>query len=84
MHQPVLANEALLRLLLRIEYFKFFRQMMAIEYFEFFRQMMAAIRIIERHYSRHARVVPSQLFVDKERMQPADWGELTFPSAAVT
>ena len=46
---------------------------------EFFRQLMA-IRIIERHYSRHARVVPGQLFADKERTQPADWGELTFPS----
>ncbi len=39
-----------------------------------------AIRIIERHYSRHARVFPSQLFADKDRQTCAEWGELVFPS----
>jgi hypothetical protein len=42
-----------------------------------FHQLLA-IRIIERHYTRHVRVHPGQLFLDDERSEQAEWGKLTF------
>ena len=50
---------------------------LAVSGIERIRQEMA-VRIIERYYSRHARVHPSQLFAGTERK--AEWGEVVFPS----
>ena len=52
-------------------------EVLAPEGVERFRQLFA-IRIIERHYTRHVRVRPAQLFVDAERTRQAEWGKLTF------
>ena len=45
------------------------------------RQVMA-VRIIERHYSKHTRVSPDQLYMDAERTITAEWGNLTFSGAS--
>ena len=50
---------------------------LAVEGIDRFRQL-CAIRIIERHYTRHVRVQPAQLFLDKARTKHAEWGKLTF------
>ena len=46
-----------------------------------FRQLFA-IRIIERHYTRHVRVRPAQLYLDAARTKRAEWGRLTFATSA--
>ena len=46
-----------------------------------FRQLFA-IRIIERHYTRHVRVRPGQLFLDEACTRQAEWGKLTFATRA--
>ena len=50
---------------------------LAVSGIERIRQAMA-VRIIERYYSQHARVHPSELFAGTERQ--AEWGEVVFPS----
>ena len=48
-----------------------------------FRQLFAT-RIIERHYTRHVRVKPAQLYLDAGKTKRAEWGRLTFASTGVT
>ena len=43
-------------------------------------RQLFAIRIIERHYTRHVRVRPAQLYLDAEKTKRAEWGKLTFTS----
>ena len=47
-------------------------------------RQLLAIRIIERHYTRHVRVRPSQLYSDEARTKQAEWGKLVFATGAAS